>query len=64
MPRGSPPPALDEPVCRDPDDDVALATALAGGADAIVTGDGDLPSLKESRGIEILSPRQFIERAK
>jgi predicted nucleic acid-binding protein len=30
------------PVCRDADDDWILATALAGKADALVTGDKDL----------------------
>jgi len=38
-----------------------LATALAGKADMIVTGDEDLLVLKEFRGIRILSPRQFLE---
>jgi putative PIN family toxin of toxin-antitoxin system len=52
---------LDERVCRDKDDDVVLATALAGKADVIVTGDDDLLVLKNFRGIEILSPRQFLE---
>ena len=53
---------LDAPVCRDPDDDWVLATALAGQADAIVTGDADLLVLDVFQGIAILSPRQFIER--
>lgn len=53
--------ALDEPVCRDPDDDVVLATALAGEANAIVSGDDDLLALGTFRGIPILSPRQFVE---
>jgi putative PIN family toxin of toxin-antitoxin system len=48
-------------VCRDEDDDVVLATALAGKADVIVTGDEDLLVLKKFRGIEILSPRQFLK---
>jgi predicted nucleic acid-binding protein len=48
-------------VCRDEDDDVVLAMALAGKADVIVTGDEDLLVLKKFRGIEILSPRQFLE---
>jgi predicted nucleic acid-binding protein len=42
-------------------DDVVLATALAGKADVIVTGDDDLLVLKEFRGIRILSPRQFLQ---
>jgi putative PIN family toxin of toxin-antitoxin system len=48
-------------VCRDEDDDVVLATALAGNADVIVTGDEDLLVLRKFRGLEILSPRQFLE---
>jgi putative PIN family toxin of toxin-antitoxin system len=55
------PEPLDKRVCRDKDDDVVLATALAGKADVIVTGDEDLLVLKKFRGIEILSPRQFLE---
>ncbi len=46
-------------ACRDSDDIVILATAVAGKADHIVTGDEDLLVLKEFRGISILSPRDF-----
>jgi putative PIN family toxin of toxin-antitoxin system len=46
-------------VCRDPDDDVVLGTAVAGRADAIVTGDQDLLDLIRYQGIPILSPRSF-----
>jgi hypothetical protein len=56
------PTALASPVCRDPDDDWVLATAHAGGAEAVVTGDDDLLVLVEHEGIAILSPRQFLER--
>ncbi len=56
------PSALQAPVCRDPDDDSVFATALSGGAEAIVTGDQDLLVLKRWSGIEILSPRSFLER--
>lgn len=55
------PALLGERVCRDKDDDVVLATALAGKAEIIVTGDDDLLVLKRFRGIRILSPRQFLE---
>jgi putative PIN family toxin of toxin-antitoxin system len=48
-------------VCRDPDDDVVLGTALAGGADLIVSGDDDLLVLKSFQGMRILSPRQMLE---
>jgi len=53
---------LPKPVCRDPDDDVVLATAMAAKADLIVTGDQDLLVLGQHAGIRILSPRQFLER--
>jgi len=52
---------LPVPVCRDQDDDLVLATAVAAGADAIVTGDEDLLVLRAHQTISILSPRQFIE---
>lgn len=42
-------------ICRDRDDDEVLAIAIAGRADAIVTGDGDLLSLGEHEGIRILT---------
>ncbi len=54
-----PPAFLEGPVCRDPDDDVILATALAASAAAVVTGDRDLLDLKSFRGVTILSPSEF-----
>lgn len=48
-------------ICRDPDDDVVLGTAMAAGADMIVTGDRDLLVLDTYEGIRIRSPRQFLE---
>jgi putative PIN family toxin of toxin-antitoxin system len=33
-------------VCRDPDDDEILAIAIAGNADAVVTGDSDLLAIR------------------
>jgi putative PIN family toxin of toxin-antitoxin system len=53
------PEALDQPVCRDADDDVVLATALRGDCAAIITGDEDLLVLDPFRGIHILSPSTF-----
>jgi uncharacterized protein len=55
------PEPLDERVCRDKSDDIVLATAVAGKADVIVTGDDDLLVLKAFRRIRILSPRKFLE---
>jgi len=48
---------LPAPVCRDPDDDMVLATALAANATAIVSGDQDLLVLGTFKGIPILTPR-------
>ena len=56
------PARLSDPVCRDPDDDLVLATALAGSAEAIVTGDADLLTHGSYSGIEIISPREFVAR--
>ena len=53
---------LERPACRGPDDNWVLATAVAGQAEAIVTGDGDLLALSAYRGVAIMSPRQLIER--
>lgn len=55
------PAPLGERVSRDKDDDVVLATAVAGEADFIISGDDDLLILKKFQGIAILSPRQFLE---
>ena len=55
------PVALPKRICRDPDDDIVLAGAIAGRADLIVTGDEDLLVLKHFRAIRILSPRQVLE---
>ena len=47
-------------VCRDEDDDLVLATAVAAGADSIVTGDKDLLVLGAYEGVQLVSPRQFL----
>jgi predicted nucleic acid-binding protein len=59
---------LSRPQCHDgscaggdPDDDWVLATAVAGEADVIVTGDKDLLVLKRYQGIPIVTPRGFLE---
>ena len=51
---------LDNPVCRDPDDDKILAAAISGKCDCIVTGDKDLLVLKQHEGIDIFNPRDFL----
>ena len=47
-------------ACRDPKDDMVLELAVAAGSLIIVSGDKDLLTMSPFRGIEILSPRQFI----
>lgn len=47
---------------RDLDDDVVVATAIAGEADLIVTGDKDLLELEATHGIEIVRPADFLDR--
>lgn len=46
------------PICRDPDDDIVLACALAAQAQAIVTGDKDLLSLGQYQQIPLLNAAQ------
>lgn len=53
------PAALPGRVCRDADDDMVLATALAARADCILTGDSDLLDLKHYEGITILKAADF-----
>lgn len=54
------PPPLQQPVCRDPDDDEVLALAFAARADLIVSGDDDLLVLTNFEGIPIVTPAQAI----
>jgi uncharacterized protein len=53
------PKPLEPPTCRDRDDDVVLATALAGESAAIISGDQDLLILDPFRGIRVLTPSAF-----
>jgi putative PIN family toxin of toxin-antitoxin system len=49
---------------RDPKDEPILATALACGADVLVTGDRDLLELEGPVGMRVVSPRGFWQLAK
>jgi predicted nucleic acid-binding protein len=57
---GLPPVTLDQ--CRDPDDLPVLGTAVAGGANLIITGDQDLLVLQRFGACDIISPRTFYDR--
>ncbi len=56
------PSPLNEPVCRDPDDDKLLALARSARAACIVSGDDDLLSLQRFEGIPILTPAQALQQ--
>ena len=47
-------------ACPDPDDLPVLGTALAGRAELLVTGDGELLALGSHAGIAIVTPRAFL----
>jgi len=51
-------------VCRDPTDNMVLEAAVAGQADAIVSGDEDLLTLSPFEAIPILSPATFLRLLK
>ena len=48
-------------VATTPDDDLILATAVAGEASHLVTGDRQLRNLGEYQGVRILGPREFVD---
>ena len=49
-------------VSEDPDDDKYLAGAVEGRADFVVTGDVDLLQVREHEGIQVVTPRAFLDR--
>ena len=53
------PESLARGICRDPDDDVIIATAITGRCDCIVTGDKDLLVLGDVQGVHIIAPSEF-----
>jgi putative PIN family toxin of toxin-antitoxin system len=48
--------------CRDAKDNKFLEVAVSGQANVIISGDKDLLELHPYRGIEILTPREFLAR--
>lgn len=53
---------LKEPVCEDPDDDKFFACALASGSSVIISGDKHLLKVSGYQGIEVLKPREFLNK--
>lgn len=55
------PATVPENACADRKDLPVLGTAVAAGAAILITGDHHLLDLKTYRGINILSPRKFLD---
>jgi len=53
---------LPRAVCDDPDDDKFPACAIAGSSKLILSGDKHLLKVSGYKGIEVIKPREFIER--
>lgn len=48
-------------ICRDPKDNMVLATCQAGKASYLITGDKDLLCLGEFKTAKILNPKDFLK---
>jgi len=46
---------------RDPDDNMFLSAAIEGDADYLISGDDDLLTLHPFRGVEIITPKAFLD---
>lgn len=55
-------PPLAERICDDPDDDKFLACALAGGSKLIISGDKHLLKVSGNQNIEVMKPRDFLDK--
>jgi putative PIN family toxin of toxin-antitoxin system len=55
-------PPLPERVCDDPDDDKFLACPLASGSNLDVSGDRHLLKVSGYQNIEVLKPRDFLDK--
>lgn len=56
------PARLPRPICADPADDKFFAGAVASGANTIISGDKHLLAVSGYRGINVVSPRGFVDR--
>jgi putative PIN family toxin of toxin-antitoxin system len=48
-------------IAPDEEDDLVLATAIAGDVDFLVTGDKPFRALRQVRDVAIISPREFLD---
>jgi putative PIN family toxin of toxin-antitoxin system len=55
-------PTLPQVIHDDPSDDKFLEAAVAGNASYIISGDKHLLKLSEFQGIQILKPKDFVQR--
>lgn len=53
---------LKAPVCDDPDDDKFIACALASKCRIIISGDRHLLRVSGYYGIQVLKPREFVDK--
>lgn len=51
---------LPSALCRDPNDDMFVACALAADADCVISGDKDLLALRDRVPFAILKPAEFM----
>ncbi len=56
------PSAIGPVILADPDDDIVLATAVAGDAEAIVSGDAHLLGIGEFCGVPIITPAVAVNQ--
>lgn len=55
---------VNESICNDKSDLPIIGTAIAGGAEIIITGDSVLVDIKEYKNIKFLNPRDFWDFSK
>jgi putative PIN family toxin of toxin-antitoxin system len=55
-------PEISHGICEDPDDDKFMDCAVAGGACVVVSGDKHLRAVSGWQGVDVMTPRAFVER--
>lgn len=53
---------LPEPVCEDPDDDKFTACAITAKCKMIISGDKHLLKVSGLKGIDVIKPREFVDK--